>query len=150
MSSKIKIHCLVVLLLFLLIALRAVEIYVAPTGDDASPGTEQKPLHTIQAGMGPMDAGDVCLVRGGTYREAVKIKTSGAPGQPLRLQAIPGEKVLFDGTESVMGKWEKYNVIGALNLFSDALQIFLLHNQKLLLLVSGFVSVFQITGNSFG
>jgi len=91
-----------------LTALHAVEIHVALSGDNANPGTDQKPLRTIQAAVDRMEAGDVCLIQAGNYREAVKIEKSGSPGRTLWLQAAPGAQVILDGTDVVMGKWEKY------------------------------------------
>ena len=96
------------LLLAPLAALHAAELFVATNGNDANPGTEQKPLRTIQLVLDRMKPGDVCVLRGGTYREAAEFKTSGAPGKPLRLQAFSGEEVVFDGTETVSGKWARY------------------------------------------
>ena len=90
------------------IATPAAELYVAHDGNDANIGSKQKPLRTIQAAVNRMQAGDVCLIQTGTYRESVEISKSGTPVQPLRIQATPGAKVIFDGTETVAGKWEKY------------------------------------------
>ena len=108
MITILKSCALAVLVLAPLAALQAAEFHVAPTGNDTSPGTEQNPLRTIQAAVDRMQAGDVCLIQAGTYREAVKIEKSGSLGRTLRLQATPGEKVILDGSETVTGKWEKY------------------------------------------
>ena len=107
MIAVFRTKAFAIIFLASLTALHAVEIYVAPTGNDANSGTDRKPLLTIQAAVNQMVAGDVCLIRAGTYREAVKIQKSGSLGRPLRLQAAPGEKVVLDGTETVTGKWEK-------------------------------------------
>ena len=97
-----------VVLIFFLSRLHAADFYVDLNGSDANPGTEAKPFHTIQAAVDRMSAGDTCFIRAGTYREAIVIKNSAKQGQPLRLQAAPGAKVIFDGTETVTGKWKKY------------------------------------------
>jgi Right handed beta helix region len=91
-----------------LAALHAAELFVATSGSDVNPGTEQRPLRTVQSAVDRMKAGDNCMLRGGTYREQVTVKTSGEPGRPVRLQAYPGETVIFDGTETVSGKWNCY------------------------------------------
>ena len=100
---------------FLLLALlhlpgtaSAREWFVATTGNDAAEGSEQAPLLTVQAALDRAQAGDVCKVRAGTYREKAEFKSSGEPGKPVRLQACPGESVIFDGTETVKGTWSNY------------------------------------------
>ena len=98
----------VLLILALLAPLRAAEIFVAPAGNDADLGTKEKPLRTIQSALDRLKAGDTCILRQGIYRETVEFKTSGTPGKPVRLQACPGEEVVFDGAETISGKWSRY------------------------------------------
>ena len=86
----------------------AADLYVSLSGNDANPGTQTAPFRTIQAAVNRMGAGDVCFIHGGVYRETVKIKASGTPGKPLRIQACQSEEVVLDGTEVVTGKWAKY------------------------------------------
>lgn len=81
----------------------AAEIYVSPTGSDSAVGTQDAPLHTIQAAVARLQSGDTCFVRGGTYHEAVEITVSG-----VCLKAYPGEAVVFDGTENVTGAWSRH------------------------------------------
>ena len=95
-------------LLALLLPGNAREWVVSPSGSDAATGTEQAPLRTVQAALDRAHAGDVCNLRSGTYRESAEFKSSGVPDQPVRLQAYPGEAVVFDGTEALAGKWEKH------------------------------------------
>ena len=42
--------------------------------------------------------GDLVLVRGGIYAEAVRFPRSGTPGSPIRLEAWPGERPVIDGS----------------------------------------------------
>ncbi|MEX0321871.1 MAG: hypothetical protein AB3N63_06905 [Puniceicoccaceae bacterium] len=84
------------------------EYYVSEKGSDQNPGTLEQPFRTIQKFADIAEAGDVCLIRGGTYREAVVPKNSGRTGDPIRYVAYPGEKVAINGTEAVTGKWNKY------------------------------------------
>ena len=84
------------------------EYCVAPTGDNAWPGTRAKPFRTIQKAADVMQPGDTCTVRGGTYREAVRPKRSGAEGTPIRFIAAKGERVVLDGTEPVTGEWTRH------------------------------------------
>lgn len=72
-------------------------IYVAPTGDDANPGTQSQPLRTIQTAVDLAQAGDTVYVRQGVYHEVVTIKNSGAPNQQLTVAAYPGEQPVIDG-----------------------------------------------------
>ncbi len=99
-------------------------IYVAPTGDDANPGTRQQPLRTIQVAVDQAQAGDTVYVRQGVYHEVVTIKNSGRPDQPLTVAAYPGERPVIDGAyrlpEGEPARWNEmaeppiYFVWGAL------------------------------------
>ena len=82
------------------------EYYVALNGSDANPGTKDKPFKTIQHCADLMEAGDICLVRAGTYREIVRPKNGGRKGDPIRYAAYPGEKVVLSGTEPVSNDWK--------------------------------------------
>ena len=95
-------------LVSLIITTNAREIFVSPSGNDTAEGTEQAPLRTVQAALDHAQAGDVCKLRAGTYREKAEFKSSGEPGKSVRLEACPGESVIFDGTETVKGTWEKH------------------------------------------
>jgi Right handed beta helix region len=55
----------------------ATEYYVAPTGDDANPGTQDQPFATLQHGNDVAKAGDTVWLRGGTY-QVVTPANSGA------------------------------------------------------------------------
>ena len=89
--------------------LGARDLFVSPSGNDSADGSEKAPLRTVQAALDRAKAGDVCKVREGTYREKAVFKSSGEEGKPLRLQSYPGEEVIFDGTETVKGVWEKHS-----------------------------------------
>jgi hypothetical protein len=62
----------------------------------ASPGAD-----SVQRLVDSLQPGEVGCLRGGTYRQAVKITTSGATGRPITLQARPGERVRLIGPLSV-------------------------------------------------
>ena len=81
---------------------------VSPTGKDGANGTEVAPLRTVQEALDRAQAGDVCKLHAGTYRETAEFKTSGAKDTPIRIEAFSGEAVVFDGTDSVKGKWSKH------------------------------------------
>jgi len=84
------------------------DLYVSPGGDDANPGTGARPLRTIARAAEIIKAGGTCLVRGGRYRETVRLTRSGTKAKPIRFLAAPGETVILDGTEPVAGKWQKH------------------------------------------
>jgi hypothetical protein len=76
----------------------AATFYVAPNGNDNNRGTEAKPFHTITHGVSVLKAGDELLVRGGTYREAVRVvDTHGTAAAPIRIRAYPNERPIIDG-----------------------------------------------------
>jgi len=85
--------------------LEAARLVVSPAGDDAGPGSPQRPFRTIQKAADVIKPGDVCRIRGGVYRETVEVKASGRAGRPLRFTAHPGETVTVSGTEPIEAKW---------------------------------------------
>jgi hypothetical protein len=87
----------------------AADYYVSNDGHDDNPGTIDKPFKTIQRAANVIRAGDVCYVREGIYRETVRVSRKGKKGFPIRFVAMPGEKVILDGREPVMGSWKKHN-----------------------------------------
>ena len=80
--------------------------YVVDTeGSDANPGTQKKPLRTIQRAADLMQPGDTCTVRPGVYRESVEVCRSGETGNPIRFLAQPGTKTMLLGTEPILSEW---------------------------------------------
>jgi hypothetical protein len=74
-------------------------IYVATTGNDKNAGTITAPLRTIQKAVSLATPGANIYVRGGIYKEAITIKTSGsATAGYIQIQNYPGEKPIIDGT----------------------------------------------------
>jgi hypothetical protein len=75
--------------------------YIAPTGVDGGPCRQNAPCATIErVATQVMRAGDIVLVRGGTYLESeVWIRGSyghsGAPGAQKVIKAYPGESVIL-------------------------------------------------------
>ena len=82
---------------------RAVEYSVAPRGDNGGPGSATKPFRTIQKAADVMKPGDVCTIRAGTYRQTVRVKTSG-----VRFVAAAGEKVTISGADPIEAGWSVY------------------------------------------
>jgi hypothetical protein len=75
---------------------------IAPSGSDSADCSVAHPCATVQAvATTKMSAGDIVLMRGGTYAESeVWIRSdqghSGAPGRQKVIKAYPGERVLLD------------------------------------------------------
>jgi pectate lyase-like protein len=86
--------------------LLAATYYVAPTGNDTSPGTMSQPFATMQQGQTAASPGDTVYLRGGTYAytagtttcasttatiSAIVLSKSGASGNRINYWAYPGE-----------------------------------------------------------
>ena len=102
------------LLVFLLLAwlppARAAEWFVAPGGDDASPGTLERPFATVNRAQRGVKPGDTVYLRGGVHRPTeadlasrrglfariVVLDRGGAPGRPVTYRPYRDEKPVFD------------------------------------------------------
>ncbi|MEZ7124637.1 LamG-like jellyroll fold domain-containing protein [Nonomuraea sp. AD125B] len=73
-------------------------IFVAPTGNDANPGTQGAPLRTAGAAVAKAVVGKMTTIvfRAGEYRERL-----GNVAAPVTLQPYPGEKVWFKGSSEI-------------------------------------------------
>ena len=69
------------------------------SGADGNDGTQAHPWLTISACAKAAQAGDVCRVHAGRYRETVSPVNSGTPGQPIRFEVADGECATVLGTE---------------------------------------------------
>ena len=102
-----KIAAIASSLLLSFVALHATTIYVAPAGDDRSAGTLTEPRQTIQSAMGNAVAGDIIILREGTYRQSVALKgVSGKDGAPITLKSYPGEKPVLSGLDVLKLEWK--------------------------------------------
>lgn len=94
-------------------------LHVAPDGDDASPGTEQKPFATLHRARdavraaradttGPMTV----FVREGMYYLGEPLvfgpEDSGTADAPIRYEAYPGEKPTVSGAQRLCLNWQPY------------------------------------------
>ncbi|HVX85162.1 MAG TPA: DUF4990 domain-containing protein [Phycisphaerae bacterium] len=89
---------------------RAADVYVAPDGNDANPGTLQKPFATIQRAQKSVNPGDTVFLRGGTYKMQenqiakfqgmfayiTDLDKSGTPGKMINYFAYQNERPVFD------------------------------------------------------
>lgn len=78
---------------------RANTYYVSTKGSDKNPGSEAKPLRTVQKAADMARAGDTILVRGGVYREHVVLRFSGQERKPIVLKDYPGERPVIQPGE---------------------------------------------------
>ena len=75
----------------------AKDIYVSPSGTGS--GTSTSPYGSIQSAINAAVAGDVILLRAGTYKPSstIQIIKSGTRTQPITLRSYEKEKVILDG-----------------------------------------------------
>jgi len=69
---------------------------VSPQGDDANPGTEDRPWRSIQKAAATLAAGQTAFAKEGIYTEHVVIANSGAEGRPVVLRNYPGHAPVLD------------------------------------------------------
>ncbi|MDS0526032.1 right-handed parallel beta-helix repeat-containing protein [Clostridium sp. SHJSY1] len=73
--------------------------YVSSTsGNDSNNGSVNTPWKTIQKAVNTVKAGDTVIVRGGTYKEKVSMKTSGTANAYITFKNYDGETPIIDGT----------------------------------------------------
>lgn len=81
-------------------------VYVATNGSDANSGTLTEPFATIQHAVKVMNPGDICYIRGGTYREEVDLSgVAGESGAPITLTHYQDEEVILSGTVPITSNW---------------------------------------------
>jgi pectin methylesterase-like acyl-CoA thioesterase len=93
---------LVVVATGLISAAQSKDIYVSPSGTGS--GSQSVPYGSIQAAVNVASAGDVILLRAGTYKPTtnIQITKSGTAASPITLRSYQEEKVIVDG-ESLPG-----------------------------------------------
>jgi hypothetical protein len=108
-SLTLLVTCCAVLALALLPSLSAATIEVAqenPHASDDASGTPESPLKTLSQAAEKARAGDVIIIRAGTYRERVLMNTSGTAAAPIRFEAALGEYVVLTGADRLT-HWQK-------------------------------------------
>lgn len=83
----------------------------ADKGDDANPGTKERPWKTVQHSIQQLRPGDTLLLRGGVYYENVYCAITGTPDKPITVRGYPGEVAVLDGgfpefQNDPAGSWE--------------------------------------------
>jgi parallel beta-helix repeat protein len=80
-------------------AVPAGAVFVTAGGGTGGAGTESSPYESVATAVSKAVSGQTLVLRGGTYRESVKIPS----GKALTIQPYPGEAVWFDGAGPVTG-----------------------------------------------
>jgi len=87
-------------------AVQAATFYVSPSGNDANPGTLEKPFATLKQASSQLKPGDTCFLREGVYRETLTPKTSGTQKAPITFTTYKDERVILRGDDLISG-WKK-------------------------------------------
>jgi len=100
-------------------AMYAAQYYVASNGNDANPGTQELPWRTIQKAANTAAAGDIIVVKSGTYEERVKLPTgkSGSQDAKITFKADPRRSVYMKGFQ---GDRNNYIRIEGFNITYEA------------------------------
>ena len=97
--------CMLASVLMPSITAHATTYFVATTGNNRNPGTEDRPWRTIGKAVDTMVAGDTTYVRGGIYNTETTIlfKVSGTAAAPIKLLNYPGESPVIDWVDQQVG-----------------------------------------------
>jgi hypothetical protein len=94
--------CAGLLALALIVSVQAATYEVAqrnPQASDGGDGSREQPWKTISRAAANVAPGDTVVIRDGTYREQVVLKTSGTEQAPIRFEAAPGARVVLTGAD---------------------------------------------------
>jgi parallel beta-helix repeat protein len=87
--------------------------YVAPTGNDSNPGTQDYPWRTIQKAADTLVAGETVYIRTGIYEEEVSPQNSGSADAYIVYATYPGDIVTIDGVSVALPEWNGlFNLVG--------------------------------------
>jgi len=74
------------------------QYHVSPRGDDGGDGSVDHPWKSLARAFDQLAAGDVLLLRGGTYYEHdLRVRARGTPEAPISIESYPGEHAVIDG-----------------------------------------------------
>ncbi len=84
-------------------------IYVdANFGDDGNSGAKDAPYKTISEAVSHLNAGDILIVKDGTYREKITF-TSGDKDAPVTVKAEDGAHPVITGCDLIDADWTLYS-----------------------------------------
>ncbi|MEC8215177.1 MAG: Ig-like domain-containing protein [Cyanobacteriota bacterium] len=102
-------------------------LFVSNDGSDTNSGSLLAPFRTIQHAIDNAEAGDVISIRGGTYRERLRIENlNGRKDAPITFENYQNEDVVLTGAEPITTDWEPHDDnIWKTNLNFDVSQLYL-------------------------
>jgi hypothetical protein len=93
--------------------------YVSPTGDDANPGSRERPLRTIEAGLTRLAPGKTLVLLDGTWKltREVVVRQRGTAGAWVEIRGERGKKPVLDASAVDIPAGEAYpQVRGAVQI----------------------------------
>ncbi|MBI3666959.1 MAG: right-handed parallel beta-helix repeat-containing protein, partial [Acidobacteria bacterium] len=95
--------------------------YVSPDGGPSGDGSAERPLDLVTAlsNRTLARAGDLLILRGGTYRGQLTSTLTGLENKPITLTHSPGERARIDGSLTVQGAWAVYRDFEVMNSGQD-------------------------------
>lgn len=83
-----------------------------PSASDENPGTNDRPLKTINRAAQLVKAGERVLIYKGIYRETIRPKNEGtAADKMISYESATGEEVIISGSRILHQKWEQRRVL---------------------------------------
>ena len=101
--------------------------FVSNDGSDSNPGSFQAPFRTIQHAIDVVKPGDVVSIRGGSYRERLRIQDlNGRDDARITFENYQNENVVLTGADPITTVWQKHDGnIWKTNLDFDVSQLYL-------------------------
>jgi hypothetical protein len=91
-------------------------LYVSPSGNDANPGTINRPLKTIQRAADIARPGTTVYVRGGLYCQRLRVTSGGSQeGGFVTFRSQLGERAILDGSCLNVGEGD-YALVEVINV----------------------------------
>ncbi len=87
-----------------------------PVASDDSAGTEDRPLATIAAAAGLVEAGDEVVIHGGVYREKVVVEADGTDKSPIIFRSAGTDRVIVTGAD-LLDEFEEVEIETGANVF---------------------------------
>jgi hypothetical protein len=95
-------HSILLLCVGIILRVDAVSLFVSVDGNNTNNGTINAPFRTLQYAVDQLQIGDICYIRGGTYRETVIIQNKwGNENNITRIQAYSNETVIITGLDEI-------------------------------------------------
>lgn len=85
----------------------AKDYYLGLNGSDKNNGSINKPFKSLKRAADKLKAGDTLYIRGGRYTQPFSASDlEGTATKPITIASMPGEEVIFDGTDVIHGDWQ--------------------------------------------